>query len=279
MVKILIRFNWRKVDKKNNNTPIIKDSELEDLAEMLLKDYKPSLLKEPRKIKYQHFLESYLGANLDFHHIYYDENEGRIFGATIFNREVLKVFDKEKGYICGKKIKKNTIVLDHYVMEEGKEGLELFTGLHEGGHLWLHKGVYERPENQLSLFKNQKELRPVVCCRKSDIEIYGKKHRKKTAKDWREHQADYFASAIAMPRLTFIPLVEELLKKNGISDGFIVEDKSLEENYFAKKQLPKIISDIYGVSIAAAYVKLRKFGFIFKKNELKYKSAQIQMKF
>ena len=66
----MIEFRWSKVDKKNNNTPIISDTEIDDLAEILLRDYNPQLLKEPRRIKFEHFLESYLGANLDYKHIY-----------------------------------------------------------------------------------------------------------------------------------------------------------------------------------------------------------------
>jgi hypothetical protein len=69
----LIEFRWNRVDKRNNNTPIISDAEIDELAEIILGDYKPQLLQEPRKVKYEHFLESYLGANLDYRHIYYEE--------------------------------------------------------------------------------------------------------------------------------------------------------------------------------------------------------------
>ena len=48
----MIEFKWSKVDKNNNNTPIIKDAEIDDLAEMLLEDYKPQLLKEPTPINH-----------------------------------------------------------------------------------------------------------------------------------------------------------------------------------------------------------------------------------
>jgi hypothetical protein len=85
----LIEFRWSKVDKRNNNTPIISDAEIDELAEIILGDYKPQLLQEPRKIKFEHFLESYLGANLEYKHIYYEENKERILGVTAFNREKL----------------------------------------------------------------------------------------------------------------------------------------------------------------------------------------------
>lgn len=101
----MIEFRWNKIDKKSN-TPVIKDVELDELAEMLLNDYKSALLKEPRKIKYEHFLESYLGANLEYQHIYYGEDEGQIFGVTAFNEERLKIFDWESL----KRIRKDEIV-------------------------------------------------------------------------------------------------------------------------------------------------------------------------
>jgi Zn-dependent peptidase ImmA (M78 family) len=273
----LIEFRWSKVDKKNNNTPIIKDAELDDLAEMLLNDYKPLLLKEPRKIKYESFLESYLGANLEYQHIYYEEDEGQIFGVTAFNKERLKIFDQENLSTRHLILDKNSVVLDYYVTEEGREGLELFTGLHEGGHLWLHSNVYAEPTGQLSLFGTHEELRPVTCCRKSDIENFGKKSDYRTAEQWREHQADYFASAIAMPKSTFMPMAREVLKSNGISDGFIIEDSGLKESFFAKDKLPQLIASTYGVSKTAAYVKLRKFGFIVDKKTVENKNSQFKL--
>ena len=273
----MIEFRWRKVDKNNNNTPIIKDSEIEELAEMLLRDYKPQLLQEPRKIKYEHFLESYLGANLDYQHIYYKEDEGRILGATAFNREKLPIFDRENMCLDEIILNKNSIVLDLYVTEEGREGLELFTGLHEGGHLWMHPGVFIECEMQASLFGNDGELRPVICCRKADIESFGKSGDNRAKDKWREHQANYFASAIAMPGATFIPLVQEVLKSRGITDGRIIEDAGYDEYFLAKEVLPDILVDTYGVSRTAAYVKLRKFGFVVDQETVNKERKEIRL--
>ena len=115
---------------------------------MLLRDYKPQLLKEPRKVKYEHFLESYLGANLDYKHIYYEENKERILGVTAFNREKLPIFDRENMCIDEIILNKNSIVLDLYVTEEGREGLELLpdcTGRH-----WVHRVFTKMKCNVLS---------------------------------------------------------------------------------------------------------------------------------
>lgn len=271
----MIEFTCRKVDKKNNNTPILKDTEIDEFAEILVQDYKSQLLKEPRAINYLHFLESYLGANVEFHDIYYGSNERPILGATVFNNEGLKVFDKEN--MCTKviKVKRRTIIIDNGVMEEGKEGLALFTGLHEGGHLWIHPSVYTKMVGQISLFDEENKINPVVCCRKENIENFGKKKSIETAEDWREHHADYFASAIAMPKSTFVPLVKEILKGEGIDDGRVVTGVNLKADLFAEKELPRKISEVYGVSKLAASIKLKKFGFVIDQKSLKEQNAQM----
>jgi hypothetical protein len=58
-------------------------------------DYKPKLLKEPGKVNWQHFLESYCGVNLCFYDIFNEDPERPILGATAFNDEDLRVFDRE----------------------------------------------------------------------------------------------------------------------------------------------------------------------------------------
>ena len=272
----MIEFKWSKVDKKNQNTPVIKDVEIDELAEELLQDYKPRLLKEPGKIKYEHFLESYLGVVLDYQHIYYEENTGRILGATAFNREELLVFDKDNKCIDKNIIEKNTIILDFYVTEEGREGLERFTGLHEAGHFWMHQGVYVRNDMQMSLFEND-GLRPITCCRKADIESFGRRRSYRTPEQWREHQADYFASALAMPNATFIPVVQEVLRPYGITDGRVIEDAGHDEYSLARKMLPAILADLYGVSRTAAYVKLKKLGLVVDQNTVDLERQQLQI--
>lgn len=269
----MIEFSWSKVDK-NNDTPILKDSEIDGLAEMLLQDYKPQMLKDPGEINYLHFLESYLGATILFKDIYYKEDDKRIFGATSFNVELLKVFDREN--MCTKVIKLDarTIVIDNYVMKEGKEGLALFTALHEGGHLWIHPSVFTEPSGQISLF-GEPEIKSVVCCRQEDIESFGRKKSFQTAKDWREHHADYFASAIAMPKSTFVPFAKEILKSVGISDDRVITGIDYQHDRFAEREFPKRISEVYGVSKQAAAIKLRKFGFIIEQDTLRMQRRQL----
>jgi hypothetical protein len=99
----------------------------------------------------------------------------------------------------------------------------------------------------------------------------------RTPGQWREHHADYFASAIAMPNATFIPLIQEELKSQGITDGRVVEDAGFDEHFLARDVLPDIISVTYGVSRSAAYVKLRKTGFIVDEKMVEGEKKQLRI--
>lgn len=257
----MIPFRWSKVSSYDG-TPILKDAEIDALSEMLLGDYNPKLLKEPGKVDWCHFLEYYLGATLDVQDIYYEEGEPPILGATAFNTEVLKVFDRE--HLCTRKIKvkRRTVILDRSITVSGKESLALSTGLHEAGHLWMHQGVYSDVEGQLSFLK---EASSVVCCRLGSVEPVKAKKKLTTPLEWREHQAGYFAAALSMPKKTFLPFAKEFIKGTGFFDedvDHIVLGRNSIIDWVGKQVLPRCISEVYGVSRQAAMIRLYKCGIL-----------------
>jgi hypothetical protein len=120
----------------------MSDAEIDAFAHAVLEDYRPELLEEPGRIRFDHFLESYLGVSLAFCDIYNEDPERPIFAATAFQDERLRVFDREMMCVTSIDVAAWTVIIDNSVMQPGKEGLALFTGLHEGGHIMLHAGVY-----------------------------------------------------------------------------------------------------------------------------------------
>jgi hypothetical protein len=257
----MIQFRWPKVSNRDG-TPILKDSEIDELTEMLICDYNPKLLKEPGRVDWCHFLEYYLGATLDVQDIYYEEGERPILGATAFNTEVLRVFDREN--LCTRKIKvkRRTVILDRSITLQGKESLALSTGLHEAGHLWLHSGVYSQMDGQMSFMKDSSS---VVCCRIGGIELSGTKKRLETPLEWREHQAGYFAAAFAMPKKTLVPFAKDLIKRTGYFDDdqdSVVLGKNCILDWVGRRVLPGQIAEQYGVSRQAAIIRLQKCGIL-----------------
>ena len=253
----MIAMKINRVDYNNNNTPVLYDREIDEFAYDVLEDYKPNLLKEPGAVRFEHFLESYLGVNLMYKDIYNPDPDTRILGAVAFRGGTLKVFDRENMRVANILVRANTVVIDNFVMESGREGLAMFTGLHEGGHIMIHPKVYDRESNE-----DGRKLLPVVYCKRDTVESFGKSHAFKNAKAWREHQADYFASAIAMPNATFIPFIRKLMREYGVWKNHVIIGQDDDLDILAGELLPERITEIYGVSKRAALIKLKKSVFV-----------------
>lgn len=260
MITMKMKMEINRVDYNNGNTPILYDREIDDFARDVLEDYKPNLLREPGAVRFEHFLESYLGVTLMFKDIYNPDPDKRILGAVAFRRGMLKVFDRENMRVSNSLVDANTVIIDNYVMESGREGLAMFTGLHESGHLLIHSQVYGEENSE-----NGKKILPVVYCRRDTVESFGKNRSFNNAKAWREHQADYFASAIAMPNATFMPFVRQLMREYDVWKGQIVLGQDDDLDILANDLLPERITEIYGVSKRAALIKLKKSGFVADK--------------
>jgi len=271
----MIEFKARRVDK--SGTPILSDVEIDAFAHAVLEDYRPELLEEPGAIRFDHFLESYLEVSLAFYDIYNEDPDRPVLAATAFQDERLRVFDRERMCVVTVPVDAWTVVIDNSVMQPGKEGLALFTGLHEGGHIMLHSRVYVNGcADQLSFFEDAPP--PLVSCHRDSIENFGTSMtRRRSPREWREHHADYFAAALAMPLATFKPLMHRLLREHDVWKGKIVlgMDEDLDE--LARYILPEHISEIYGVSRRAAYVKLCKCGFVADRVAHQREEAQVSL--
>lgn len=255
---------FRCSNRDRTRTPVVHNEEIWDYAEALVRDYKPSLLTEPTPINVIHFLESYLGATVEYQDIYYGENEVPIAGATVFNDDCIRVFDRESQCTRIIEVSAGTIIIDNSTVEKGNKGFESFTGLHEGGHFAMHGEVYRRDANQSGLPESNSNGMHVVCCRKDLMfQSYG---RKLTPEQNREHQANTFAAFIAMPRATFIPFAESLIREAGFSKGIFVYDDSEWESDYALEKICKAISVAFGVSFTAAKIHLKELGLLMKAN-------------
>jgi hypothetical protein len=256
----MIRFETRLANKDDNRTPILYDREIDDFARAVLNDYNQDFLREPGKIDAEHFLEHYLDANVQFHDIYNDDPSQPIFALTAFTEGTVKVFDKDNECISEIFVPARTVVIDNEVMKPGKEGLSLFTFFHEGGHLMMHWDVFVDGDGLPHERTNGNAA--IVSCRRENIEIASYSRKERTPMEWREHQADYFAAAIAMPNTTFCPLVVNFLRENGVYKNHIKMGADPDLDILAYDIIPEYISDTYGVSKRAARIKLRKGGFI-----------------
>lgn len=254
----MLQFSWNKKDR--HRVPIMSAKEMDELAETLVSDYKPALLKEAQPIDHEHFLEFYLGVSLEYQDIRSDNPHEHILGLTAFGDDFARVFDHESGCTKTIKVTEGTIVLHSELLAADQAGRLRFTALHEGaGHWWCHQDYYGIDKNQISLFQDENPR--AIMCRSYNLENFA--YRKcVTPGDWMEYQADYMASAIAMPKTPFKAVAAEILKKAGIKKKSIVTGVDLDHDGFAFISFPSLIADIFGVSRKAAEIKLKNFGFI-----------------
>ena len=116
----MIKIKITKVDISNDNTPILTNSEIDKYAYEVLEDYKPDLLREPGSVSFEHFLESYLELNLLFKDIYTENPKNPILGRTVFHDSLVKVFDRENARAVNQPMRANTVIIDNYVIKEGR---------------------------------------------------------------------------------------------------------------------------------------------------------------
>jgi Zn-dependent peptidase ImmA (M78 family) len=258
--KKMIKFKPRMLNKEDNRTPAMYDREIDDLAHSILADYKPELLRKPGKINVEHFLEQYLEADLRYLDIFNEEPERPILALTTFTDGDVDIFDYENECVSRIDVPVRTVIIDNVVEEIGNEGLALFSGLHESGHLILHWDVFVDEDG--IAYEQKEDNTAVICCRRENIERMAYSKNERTPAEWREHQADYFAAAIAMPNVTFRPTVINFLRENGVYKGHIQLGNNPDLDILAHDLIPEYISELYGVSKRAARIKLKKHGFV-----------------
>ena len=129
---------------RKDGTPVVTDEAVQSYAEAVLGDYRPDLLEEPGKIDAFHFIENYLGLDLDFTDISYEEGESPIAGMMVFNDEEIRIFDRERLCIRNLPVRGDTILIDNMLNEIGRDSYRYFTMLHECGHSLLHRTVFDR---------------------------------------------------------------------------------------------------------------------------------------
>lgn len=259
----MVEFRWQR--RRKDRTPIIRDIDIIEFTEDVLRDYKPKLLDTPGKLDPENFIERYLGATIDYQDIYYGKGESPIAGATIFNRDRVAVFDREYNRVKEILVDPDTIILDNSVLDSKYPGFAEFTEMHEAGHFQMHPDVYKRSEDQIDFFslglmERSNTVNGVMCKRsligRTDVTLV-------TDEDFREHQANTYAASMLMPRRTFIPHVYEQNLIDGYGSGIHVIMPGYDAEGEAKlKKLIARTARLYGVSKSAVRVNMEKYGLL-----------------
>ena len=232
-----------KLKKKRNGIPIMSNSEIDAHAEQFLKEYDPSVLKNPQPIDMEDFAEYYLNLALDY---VYLSHCGFILGRMVF-QEVERVpvyLPKERcaDYLFARR---GTLFIDNTLLNDWKEYRLRSTIGHECGHWLFHSDYYTNVDRRsYNTYKSQPEL---TGCKKTDIEGGEERTGRRkllTDQDWLEHHAKYFSAAILMPKTPFLIAVSDLLENSQQDTTALAES----------------LSEIFQVSPSSVNIRLSQLG-------------------
>lgn len=216
--------------------PILKDEQIEETAYEILSQYDENLLKTPGKTPIAGILD-YLRSEHDVRIIFTFigiRNGSKILGKTIFS--------------------KNTILIDEGIARN-LEPLFLFTGAHEIGHWYLHRGEPIRSKESSEVIGEVDDI---------EYDFRGVK-RLITPRDWIEHHANYFAGSLLMPRVTFVRAVSTIQKSMGITHN--IGKILLDRQRASSEDLNKIIShlkEIFGTSKQSITIRLKSLSILLE---------------
>jgi hypothetical protein len=217
----------------------LTDQEFEDESALLLAEYgtKHGQITAP-PVPIDEIIELYLKLSLEFH------NMQELFGVSDVHG-ALWVNEKRVGIDQRLDPSQNPAMLGRYQ----------FTLAHEGGHWRLHRHLFQRRANQLSLLP-EGAARPEYICRSSDTHPI-------------EYQANRFASCLLMPR--------EMMKRAwhewcGSMDPIYLSDlrpesgdQTTDEKHMEDAVRPLAIK--FGVSPEAMRIRAEGMGLLLRKRE------------
>ena len=142
--------------------------------------------------------------------------------------------------------------------------VENYLGMTPDYQLLSHNGYFSYDPNQTCMF--DMAMTPMIQCR---MDAGCKKGDRKlwTDHDWMEWQANYFSSAILMPKCA-VQLVANKYPRN-----------SLMENLVNRARLVSDVSNTFDVSTEAAVIRLKDMGYIPSDDQTSYSAFTALMDF
>ena len=231
--------------KKQNGVPFLSKLEINSMAERFILDFSPEALNNPMEIDIDSFVQYYLGLKQDFQYL---SHNGIYLGMTVFNdTNRIPVYIPEINEAEYISVKAGTVLIDNSLLEEGQEHRYRYTMGHEGAHDILHKGYFRYDPQQLSFLNF--EDRPMIQCRALPANGKIKPVTQWNDKDTMEWQANYFSSALLMPK-TAVKKMIEAMPYNGESD------------YIRSLEYIMSVVKAFNVSNQAAEYRLKELGFL-----------------
>lgn len=252
-----------KFRSKSNGVPILSKNDMDSFAEYILCDYNKKVLSEPSALDIESFAEIYIGLQMDYKDLSHNRS---LLGMMVFNDCKVPVYDAEKQEAMYLSVEEGTALLDNFLLETDQKRRGRFTIGHETSHWIFHRKKYWVNLNQLTLFGGLDNSEPIIRCKTANVEGIAQKSYFSTDDDWMEWQADYMASALLMPKVTFTFATQKLFKQVGIQEGFYEKEQNRDLDSWAENILPLTLAEIFDVSNKAAAIRLKSLKLVREKS-------------
>lgn len=233
---------------KKNGMYILRQSDFEDIAAMVLKEYMPKVLYAPQPLDVEKLAKDSFYLEVSYAKL---SPAGEVMGLIAFDATEFWPYRadmSEKMYL-----QPGQVLLDESLVDGKFLARRRFTLAHEVSHWICHRAYH-------SEVKRGYEFRTdwnVVACRTENIEKDCHGQQKRTDSDWEEWQADCLAAALLMPKEMFTEVCREVFREYGIYKGYIatgVEDLIVHD-------VIRELANKFAVSLRAAKIRMEQLRY------------------
>ena len=238
---------YRKTAKgtfSSNIIPYIKKEDLEQEAEVFLKQYCPEALERPMCVPISAIAES-MGLTIIQGRCLTDDFS--IFGEICFSAGNVELFDLFKCSKSTVEVSRGTILIDAYTFWERNLGCVNNTIAHEVFHWYKHR--------MYAAIKHILRKERFVACRCPSNAVYPEKDMPWTDEQRMEWQANSLAPRILMPLATFKVKVAELYAK------YRIAGEKDAQNPLLMELVAEELATFYAVSKQSVLIRMQEVGF------------------
>ncbi|MCI8319382.1 MAG: ImmA/IrrE family metallo-endopeptidase [Lachnospiraceae bacterium] len=194
-----------------NGLFILETADYEDIAQWVLSEYQPQVLRKPQPLNVEHLMKECLYLDLKSERL---SEDGEIWGLIVFSDIVYTGIGKnDEPYQI--EVPEGTVLLEQSLDKPENTGIKRFTQAHEASH-WICHRTYHAWDHRPYEFCRQIKC-PVIACRAARAELAGEKDRHKwTDEVWKEWQANNLAAALLMPKDTFLLAFYDVMRRQSI---------------------------------------------------------------
>lgn len=234
--------------QKCNGMYLFSSKDFDSVAELVLREYAPYMLEKAQPLDIEALAdEAYSLTIIDR----YLSAHGTVLGMINFHDYKIRVMSLEK-QVQEEIIMSGTIVIDARLMPEEYHHRRRFTVSHEVAHWIIHRQMYYQGDERYCL----RTTDSYIMCREADSSRQ-KPRGYWSEKDWKEWQADKFASAMLMPASVFYPTAQAVMKGHH-AGSYILDGCGSREAADVITEL----TEIFDVSRTAVRIRLKQAGYL-----------------